>query len=48
MTISRSEIKELWKKHGGSQHGPHVEHYTIEELAFYRFADELVQKARSK
>jgi hypothetical protein len=37
----RAAVKSLWKKHGGRQHGPHVEHYFIEEEAFYRFCDDL-------
>lgn len=40
--LTNSEIKAIWRKHGGKQHGPMVEHYTIEEGAFYRFARELI------
>lgn len=32
--------KQLWRNHGGGQHGPKVETYTIEESAFYRFAND--------
>ena len=40
--LDRAAIKALWRKHGGKRHGPLVEHYTIEEQAFYRFADDLL------
>jgi hypothetical protein len=35
--LDRAAIKALWKEHGGEWHGPIVEHYSIEEQAFYRF-----------
>ena len=40
-----SAAKAIWRKHGGTQHGPIVEHYSIEEQAFYRFASELTRTA---
>lgn len=43
MTTAHSKIKALWKKHSGSQYGPNVEHYIIEEQAFYRFAADFRQ-----
>ena len=41
--MTESEIKALWKEHGGKSYGPHVEHYTIEESAFYRFIAALTE-----
>ena len=32
---SDSDIRAFWHKHGGQQHGPHVEHMTIAETKFY-------------
>lgn len=46
--MNSGEIKALWKEHGGSQHGPIVEHYTIEEQAFYRFAQALRDRVREE
>jgi hypothetical protein len=39
--VTLTEIKALWKKHGGKFHGPNVEHAYCEEQAFYRFCKEL-------
>lgn len=36
-----SYIARLWLKHGGSQHGPRVEHYDIPEEGFWNFIAEL-------
>lgn len=41
--MTRHEIKELFKKHGGAFHGLHVEHASIEEEAFYQFAAALIK-----
>lgn len=30
-----SDIRAFWRKHGGQQHGPIVEHMTIAETKFY-------------
>lgn len=37
MTTFRNRIEDLWRKHGGSQHGPHVETKTIPADRFYEF-----------
>lgn len=43
--MNRSDMKALWNKHGGSQHGPITETYTIEERAWYRFVEDLVRSS---
>lgn len=44
----RRTVKALWVAHGGEQHGPIVEHYSIEEQAFYRFVDALLAHHRQQ
>jgi hypothetical protein len=46
--IDNTEVKKLWNLYGGSQHGPHVEQYFIEEQKFYIFARELIIAAQNK
>lgn len=46
--MNRAEMKALWKAHGGSQHGPITETYTIEEQAWYRFAEALQARVREE
>lgn len=46
--MQRSEIKALWKQHGGSQHGPHVEHMLMPESKFWGFCDSLLNAARAQ
>lgn len=41
--LTSAQIKALWTKYGGRQHGPHVEQYYIEEQAFYRFATDICE-----
>lgn len=43
----RVRVKALWRKHGGTQHGPRVEHYTIPEDDFWLFIDELLRGERA-
>lgn len=35
----------LFKKHGGTFHGPHVEHASCEEQAFWRFVEAVAEEA---
>lgn len=42
--MKASDIKKLWRKHGGDQHGPRVETMTIPEDRFYDFILELLEK----
>lgn len=35
--MTRTEIRDLWRAHGGSQHGPRVETMTMPEASFYEF-----------
>lgn len=44
--LTQSDIRHLFKRHGGDFHGPHVEHANIEEQAFYRFTAELILNER--
>lgn len=39
--LDNAEIRQAWKQHGGSQHGPHVETFTIPEAGFWMFIDAL-------
>ena len=43
--IPRSVLREMLRQHGGRFHGPHVEHLSMEEQAFWRFMDEVVEIA---
>ena len=38
--INRDLASALLQKHGGRFHGPHVEHLSMEEQAFWRFLEE--------
>jgi hypothetical protein len=42
------DIKRLWKVAGGSQHGPIIESYYIEEPKFYDFAVALISAERNR
>ena len=46
--MKASEIKKLWRKHGGDQHGPRVETMTIPEDGFYSFILELLIKDKEQ
>lgn len=38
--IEQREIRELWKKHGGDQHGPNVETVTMPLEHFHHFMED--------
>ena len=40
-----SELKNLWRKHGGDQHGPRVETLTIPEANFMAFMTEAITRS---
>lgn len=42
-----SEIREIWRKHGGSQHGPNVETWTIPEANVEAFTADLIAQAKA-
>lgn len=46
--ISRSSLKTLIANHGGKFAGPHVEHLVMEEQAFWRFLDQVIELAWCK
>ena len=46
VNMSASEMKALWKAHGGDQHGPRVEQYYIKEADWYKFAKALYTKGQ--
>jgi hypothetical protein len=46
--ISRAVLMTLLRQHGGRFHGPNVEHLSMEEDAFWRFMDEVIEIARSR
>ncbi|RWO57266.1 Lar family restriction alleviation protein [Mesorhizobium sp.] len=44
--LTDAEIKKLWRQNGGSQHGPHVETYTIPEVGFFGFVVDMENRIR--
>lgn len=43
--IPRPVLRRLLEAHGGKFHGPRVEHVHMEEQAFWRFMDEVIDLA---
>lgn len=40
-----SEIRKIWRRHGGDQHGPRVETWTIPEANMKDFVSDLLRSA---
>ena len=45
MNLDRGDFRILWKEHGGSSHGPIVEHVTMPESNFWGFCEALSKLA---
>ncbi len=41
----QQKVLDLWKKHGGDIHGPHIETVTIPESQFYKFLEEFLHES---
>jgi hypothetical protein len=46
--LTRGNIRKIWAKHGGAQHGPRVETMTIPEADFFAFVTEILDIERTK
>ncbi len=42
--MTLGEIRKLWRKHGGDQHGPRVETWTIPEDNMQAFVSDLLSQ----